>query len=97
MAKRCKEQIVQCLEKNQVTELLEQDIRKHESTKVLRIEVVRVQEVQDATQFRESELQCVVIEVLNIQAVNDVTFSRKSSQVRGCNGPEFSVTNMEKE
>ena len=96
----CKEQIVQCLEKNQVTELLEQGIRKHESTKELRIEVVRVQEVQDAAQLRESELQCVVIEriaVLNIQAVNDVTFSRKSSQVRGCNGPEFSVTNMEKE
>ena len=52
----CEEQIVQCLEKNQVTELLGQGIRKHEPTKKLRIELVRAQEVQDATQFRESKL-----------------------------------------
>ena len=52
----CEEQRVQCLEKNQVTELLGQVIRKHEPTKKLRIELVRVQEVKDAAQFRESEL-----------------------------------------
>ena len=52
----CEEQIVECLEENQVTELLGQGIRKHQPMKELRSEFVRVQEVQDATQFRESKL-----------------------------------------
>ena len=52
----CEEQVVECLEENQVTELLVQGIRKRESTKKLRIEFARVQEVRDTTQFRESEL-----------------------------------------
>ena len=52
----CKEQIVKCLEQNQVTELLGQSIKKHEPTKEFRIEHVCVQEVQETTQFRKGKL-----------------------------------------
>ena len=72
----CKEQIVECLEENHVTELLGQGIRKHQPTKELRSEFVCVQEVQDATQFRKSKLESMGIEVINIHAVNDSTFSK---------------------
>ena len=39
-----------------MTKLLGQTIMEHKSMKGLRVELVRVQEVQDATQFREIEL-----------------------------------------
>ena len=37
---------------------------------------MRVQEVQDATQFRESKLESMGTEVMDIHAVNDATFSK---------------------
>ena len=42
----------------------------------LRGEFVRVQEVQDTTQFRESKLESMGTEVMDIHAVNDATFSK---------------------
>ena len=35
-----------------------------------------VQEVQDATQFREIKLEGMGIEVVDIHAINDTTFSK---------------------
>ena len=59
-----------------MTELLGQGIRKHQPTKELRSEFVCVQEVQDATQFRESKLESMGTDVMDIHAVNDATFSK---------------------
>ena len=40
-----------------------------------------VQEVQDATQFRESKLEGMGIEVVDIHAVNDTTFSKDKAEI----------------
>lgn len=35
-----------------------------------------VQEVQDATQFREIKLESMGMEIMDIHAINDTTFSK---------------------
>lgn len=51
-----KEHIVKCLVKYQMSELIGQGIGKHKPTKELMIELVRIQEVQDTTEFRQGKL-----------------------------------------